>query len=128
MVKCDLEGFGKRLKEVRGKNATSQLELSTGTNIIPSYISRWENGKVYPSLELFAELCTALNCTPNDLLGVSTDLEPYNTFMHEWKNTSDIYTIAELSRDLPPESRRHIIDTIKRELVWNAHKKASNPL
>ena len=77
---ADLEGLGKRLKQLREQKDMSMdmvvyamkdrydIEISKG------HISRWENGKNYPSLHLAAYLSAFYDVSLDYLIG-NTDVK-----------------------------------------------------
>lgn len=61
--------FGKNLKKLRKKMSLSQEELGKAIGQTKSNISKYENGKLEPSLETISILTNFFNISPNDLLG-----------------------------------------------------------
>lgn len=60
------ESFGLRLAKLREELGISarQMSLELGQN--ESYINRIENGKIYPSLQVFFYICDYLHVTPKE--------------------------------------------------------------
>ncbi|PWM40565.1 MAG: XRE family transcriptional regulator [Clostridiales bacterium] len=58
--------FGKRLYELRQKTKMSARDLSFSLGQSASYINKIENGKSYPSMQRFFEICDYLNITPHE--------------------------------------------------------------
>ena len=67
-MKVDYVLLGTRIKEQRQRRMLTQQQLAEKVNLTPGFISRIENGKKKPSLEVLLSICEALNITLNDLL------------------------------------------------------------
>lgn len=63
--------FALRLKTIRERRGLMQRDLGERLEINPNRISNWELGYNFPTLDVFRKLCVALNCSANDLLGLS---------------------------------------------------------
>ena len=63
--------FSRRLKSIRESRGLTQRELGERINTTANVVSNWEIGSGKPRLDLFRDLCIALNCPPGDLLGLS---------------------------------------------------------
>jgi len=53
--------IGKRLKEYRINAQLTQEKVAEAANITTVYLSRIENGKVTPTLDTLAVICTVIN-------------------------------------------------------------------
>lgn len=77
---ADLDGIGKRLKELREQKELSMDMVVTDMNnrfnieISKGHLSRWENGKNYPSLALAAYICAFYDVSLDYLIG-NTDVK-----------------------------------------------------
>lgn len=60
----------KRLREAKGFN---QRELGEIMKVNPTYISALESGRMNPGLQTLQNLFDALDCTPNDLFGITRE-------------------------------------------------------
>lgn len=60
----------KRLREAKGFN---QRELGEIMKVNPTYISALETGRINPGFETMRNLSDALDCTPNDLFGITRE-------------------------------------------------------
>lgn len=60
--------FGNRLYELRKKSGLSQAELGNLLHVTNKAVSKWENGKAKPPLDLARKLADILNVSMNDLL------------------------------------------------------------
>lgn len=77
---ADLDGLGKRLKQLREQKDMSMdmvvyaIKDRYNVEISKGHISRWENGKNYPSLHLAAYLCAFYDVSLDYLIG-NTDVK-----------------------------------------------------
>lgn len=60
--------FGSQLRKIRKSKGLLQADLERIGGFDHSMISSYEIGLTKPSLNSIARLCTALSCTPNDLI------------------------------------------------------------
>jgi len=60
--------FGTNLAKVRMNKNISAYELSLKLEKDATYISKIENGKAFPSMEMFFAICEMLEIVPSDLL------------------------------------------------------------
>lgn len=60
-----------RIRAYRETRHFSQSELARTVRITPAFLSHLETGIRWPSVPVLLRLCAALDCTPNDLLGMS---------------------------------------------------------
>ncbi len=65
--------FGKAIKEYRQVNNLTQQNLADILSVTPSAISKWENGKNLPDLELLLTICSTLDISTNELSIVRQD-------------------------------------------------------
>lgn len=61
--------FGKNLKEIRKFRNITQVELSELLGVSQQLLSKYEQNKAYPSVDVLLKLCKILDCSPNQLLG-----------------------------------------------------------
>ncbi len=61
-------GFGKRLCELRKAVGLSQTELGEKVHVTNKAVSKWENGRAMPGLDIVRQLAEALNVTVDELL------------------------------------------------------------
>ena len=64
-----MEGFGKRLKELRQAAKITQSGLAEKLNLHPQTVSKWERGLSKPDIAQLGDLATALGITLEKLLG-----------------------------------------------------------
>ncbi len=60
--------FGKRLCELRKTIGLSQAELGEKVHVTNKAVSKWENGRAMPGLDIVRQLAEALNVTVDELL------------------------------------------------------------
>lgn len=58
--------FGLRLARLRGEFGVSARQMSLDLGQNESWINRIENGKIYPSLQGFFNICDYLHITPKE--------------------------------------------------------------
>lgn len=63
--------FGLRLGQLRTLKEKSAREMSLALDQSPSYINRIENGKGYPSMQLFFKMCEYLEITPSEFFDIN---------------------------------------------------------
>lgn len=63
--------FSNNLRDLRKKTGLKQQELATRLHVSQQAIAKWENGKAEPNISTLQDIASVLNCTVNDLLGVS---------------------------------------------------------
>ncbi len=69
MRNIDIDGIGKRIKELRLECGMSQVVLAKKVGIVQNTLSQYENGKK-PGLEVLAKLAIELKTTTDYLLGL----------------------------------------------------------
>ena len=60
--------FAARLASLREMRGLTQEEVAKRAELKPAAISHFEPARRSPCLRNLMKLCSALNCTPNDLL------------------------------------------------------------
>lgn len=65
-----------RINEIRNARDISVEELAERTGLSASYISRMSRGERNISLKNLEKLATALDCTPEELMGGAVPVEP----------------------------------------------------
>ena len=67
--------IGGRIRLYRKQSGLTQEQLASKINVTKSRVSNWEQGINRPDADILADICRALNVSPNDLLDVhlSTD-------------------------------------------------------
>lgn len=67
-MELDYVGIGQRMAKRRIKIGLRQIALADKVGISNNYLSSIERGKEKPSLEIFVNICNALQVTPDYLL------------------------------------------------------------
>lgn len=62
--------FRQRLAELRNQKGVSARDMSLSLGQSESYINKIENGKAYPSMQVFFYICDYLEVTPRDFFDV----------------------------------------------------------
>ena len=65
----DYYAMGQRIRRLRRQKGLTQEQLAELVELSPSFLGHIERGSRVASLETLMKLCTALEVTPNDLLG-----------------------------------------------------------
>ena len=91
-----------RIAELRKLNNLSQRELASAVGVSDISVSKWENGKSYPTGENLQRLAEVLNCRPADILQ-DIKKEPQNSVELTAAEKRLFDTIREL-----PEDRRDV--------------------
>ncbi|MCI8552861.1 MAG: helix-turn-helix transcriptional regulator [Lawsonibacter sp.] len=64
----DYKLIGSRIKQRRENSKMTQERVAELVNITVVYLSKIENGKVRPTLDTLAAICSALNCDLGEIL------------------------------------------------------------
>ena len=72
-----MEGFGKRLKELRQTAKITQSGLAEKLNLHPQTVSKWERGLSEPDIAQLGDLAAALGITLEKLLGKEEPEQSY---------------------------------------------------
>ncbi len=64
----DQERIGKTIKEIRTKNKLSQKEFADKYNVTYQAVSKWENGKNMPDIQILKQICSDYNISLEELL------------------------------------------------------------
>ena len=62
--------IGNRIRKYRENRGLSQKELAELIGVSNSRVSNWEQGINRPDADIIANICTALNVSPSELLDV----------------------------------------------------------
>ena len=60
------EFFAKRLAQLRTEMGVSARDMSLSIGLSESYINKIENGKSFPSMQIFFYICEYLKITPQE--------------------------------------------------------------
>lgn len=69
-----MEYFGNKLKTLRKSKELTQLELARQLNLSKETVSSYEQGNMYPSVEVLIKLCQILGVSSDYLLGMEDEL------------------------------------------------------
>lgn len=62
------QDFGRFISELRKEKGMTQLQLAEKLNVTDKAVSRWETGKNFPDIEIFADLSNILEVSVSELL------------------------------------------------------------
>lgn len=62
------ERIGKTIKEIRTQNKLSQKEFADKYNVTYQAVSKWENGKNMPDIQILKQICSDYNISLEELL------------------------------------------------------------
>lgn len=66
--------FSQKLREFRLREDLSLAEFAKMLETSPSTLSKYENGEMLPKIDMLISICSALNCTPNEILGFKKEM------------------------------------------------------
>lgn len=69
----NLEEIGKKISKLRTEKNMSQQELADALYVTHQAVSKWENGKGIPSIEIMVSLTKLFSITIDYLLGIGLD-------------------------------------------------------
>lgn len=70
--------IGKRICKFRKMKNISQKELAEMLKVSSSRISNWEQGINRPDVDILADICTALDVSPSELLNITLTSNEYS--------------------------------------------------
>lgn len=97
------EFFRQRLTQLRIQKGVSARDMSLSIGQSESYINKIENGKSFPSMQIFFYICDYLNITPKDFFDDGNhNPEALNLLIDDIKVLTDkqIASISEIVKDL----------------------------
>lgn len=125
--------IGTIIKNLRAKREITQEQLATFLGITAQAVSRWENGTVYPDIEMLPSIAEFFGVTTDCLLGVNQDEKEERRKIiyleiekgYETGNNSgeDAISVArQFAAEFPSDGRieLHLADTICRTYMWQA--------
>ncbi len=71
----DQERIGKFIKELRTKNNLSQKDFAKKYGVTYQAVSKWENGKNIPDIQILKKICSDYNMSLEELLDVKKSTE-----------------------------------------------------
>lgn len=75
----DQNKIGNYIKELRLKNNLSQSDLAKKLSVTNQAISKWENGRGIPDVEMLKQLSVIFNVNVDDILNGEEQLPKKNT-------------------------------------------------
>lgn len=100
-----------RIAELRKLNNLSQRELASAVGVSDISVSKWENGKSYPTGENLQRLAEVLNCEPEEILSGLKKKEPMSSAV---PMDDDEILLYDLLHRLPEEKRKKAVAIMQR--------------
>ena len=75
--------IGLRIRKFREANNMTQKQLADKIGVTGSRVSNWEQGVHRPDVDILANICTALNVSPSELLDIHININELSA--HEQK-------------------------------------------
>ena len=75
--------IGVRIRKFREANNMTQKQLADKIGVTGSRVSNWEQGIHRPDVDILANICTALNVSPSELLDIHININELSA--HEQK-------------------------------------------
>lgn len=97
------EFFRQRLAQLRIQKGVSARDMSLSIGQSESYINKIENGKAFPSMQIFFYICDYLNISPKDFFDAeNSNPEALNTLITDIKSLTDkqISSISNIVKEL----------------------------
>ena len=97
------EFFRQRLSQLRSQKGVSARDMSLSLGQSESYINKIENGKAFPSMQIFFYICDYFGISPRDFFDEdASNPVLLNTLIGDLKTLSDnqIANIANIVKDL----------------------------
>ncbi|MDR1629311.1 MAG: helix-turn-helix domain-containing protein [Oscillospiraceae bacterium] len=91
--------FSKRLHELREDSDLKQIKLAQKLHLKPSVVSKYENGKVQPSIDTLIKLSEIFSVSVDYLFGLSDIKNPYTAETFMPKEVNLILRFRRLSDD-----------------------------
>lgn len=97
------EYFRQRLTQLRVQKGVSARDMSLSLGQSESYINKIENGKAFPSMQIFFYICDYFSITPMDFFdGGNSNPSTLQSLMDDLKtlDNNQIESIAEIVKGL----------------------------
>ena len=124
--------IGTNIKNLRAKHKITQDQLATFLGITSQAISRWENGTVYPDIEMLPSIAEFFGVSTDDLLGINKDEkekrrdEIYLEIEKGYESGENIgedavNTARQYAAEFPSDEwiELNLANTISRSYMWN---------
>lgn len=115
MKERTVEGFGRRLAEIRKDRGITQAQLGKKVGVSNRVIAYYETESGQPPGALLVDLCKALKVSADELLGIKPAKEPKNPKLARLMNR--LKKVA----DLPQADQRSILQHV--DALVDARKK-----
>ena len=124
-----MDGFGKRLVELRERKGLTQRRLAELLEITPTRLNYWEKDKREPDLFMFVKILKVLGADANELLGLDKSNNQsipnkYSELNQLGQQKADEY-IKDLSENPKYTTNTTIADDITEELKQVSIKRTS---
>jgi len=103
--------IGEKLRALRKSQGLTTNELANKVNVSQSYISRFENNRAIPDIDMLQRILTALN----------TDLASF--FSTEMTLSEDMIHLLDTLKTMSPEAREKLNEFLKLIKKENNHTK-----
>lgn len=77
-MKLDQERIGKFIKDIRQKNKLTQKDFADKFGVTYQAVSKWENAKNLPDINILKEICNEYNISIDELLSGTESIENKN--------------------------------------------------
>ena len=109
----DTMEIAKRIKQARIEKNMTQLQLADVMGVSYQAVSNWERGNSMPDISKLGDLCSALDLTVNELLGMEEKTAAAVTKAME-KEELTVEELKEVAPMLPPEQIKEQVES-----KWN---------
>lgn len=111
-----------RIKELRVAKGLTQEELGNILNVQKAAISKYENGRAEPSVDILRKMTSFFNVSSDYLLGMSELVQPPAAPASTPPLTPQEQDLLRKYRELDPRGKQAVLDTIDREHRYTAPK------
>lgn len=105
--------YGEILKEIRTIKGKTLLEVERDTGISNANLSRWENGKVIPSIDFCIRLADYYGVTLDELFGRDERFASSLSTEYGLLQTKEEKEIIELLKRLDPSTRSAALEFLR---------------
>lgn len=91
--------FGARLRQLRASRGFSQQKLAARLNVAQQTVGKWEKEITSPDPDMLADICRALGCSSDYLLGLTDDApQTVGAGAAEQLTSDDVATLKRVAR------------------------------
>ena len=115
----DLEKIGTKIALIRKQSSMTQNELASELFVTHQAVSKWENGKSIPSIEILHSLTTLFNVSIDDILD-DTDIlaDDYESLLRNYPRQSVIANfIKKDNLDSKIDNIFYLLTTLERKVI-----------